>query len=115
MQKREANDAVRGLWCLCIGLAALAPVRIGLLAIRLVPYVATKYWGAGADLHGVALPHASLGHADLASADLRGADLHGNDLRGTLLRGALYDQSTQWPAGFDTTRHGVVRTDEYWR
>jgi murein DD-endopeptidase MepM/ murein hydrolase activator NlpD len=53
-----------------------------------------------ADLGNAILRDADLTGAWLAGADLRGADLTGAHLDGLVAAGALYDGSTQWPAGF---------------
>ena len=65
----------------------------------------------GADLHNADLRMADLAGADLRGADLRGVNFRAADLRGADLRDArmtraefsdsIYDQWTQWPAGFD--------------
>lgn len=65
----------------------------------------------GADLHNADLRMADLAGADLRGADLRGVNFRAADLRGADLREArmtraelsdsIYDQWTQWPAGFD--------------
>ncbi len=81
---------------------------------------------SGADLHGADLTGTDLRYANLSSANLRtacltgaqlnGANLTGADLRdayllmtdfgdatrgGVRFTGAVWDQSTQWPSGFD--------------
>jgi len=85
MPKWAAGQAVRAL----IAVLALGMLcGLGLLLVRLAPYAAARYWGAGADLRGVVLIRAPLAAANLQCADLRGADLRGADLSGALLGGA---------------------------
>src|SRR5689334_10087479 len=77
-------------WMIIAVLGAVLLAGIGLLGIRLRPYVAAKYWGGGASLrgarlslaplHGAYLQYTDLYRADLTGADLRGADLHGAGL-----------------------------------
>ncbi len=64
-------------------------------------------WLEEAYLLGAHLQEANLLRADLRGADLRGADLLRADLRGAHLLEARYDNSTQWPPGFDARQHGA--------
>ncbi len=66
-----------------------------------------------ADLHLADLSRADLRTADLRAANFRGTDLRAADLRearlgGTDLRHSLYNEDTQWPAGFDPRAAGAV-------
>ncbi|MBI3735568.1 pentapeptide repeat-containing protein [Candidatus Sumerlaeota bacterium] len=58
-------------------------------------------------LKGANLKAAILEGAALFRADLRGASLSGANLFGTLLTQAIYDYTTQWPAGFDPVKQGA--------
>jgi len=61
-----------------------------------------------ADLAGADLHWADLRGADMSQADLTGAKLEGVlNLDTVYLAGALYDSSTIFPQGFDTTRRGL--------
>jgi hypothetical protein len=74
-----------------------------------------------ADLHGANLSNANLARCILINADLRGANLEGATLAGAVLSGAKLDgvklagardhTTTQWPAGFEPEKHGLVRKD----
>ncbi|MBI3912360.1 MAG: pentapeptide repeat-containing protein, partial [Armatimonadetes bacterium] len=68
----------------------------------------------GADLRGADLREARLAGADLRQANLRNASLDGAHLEEARLhdadlRGARYNQSTEWPPGFDPQKHGALR------
>ncbi|MFI7229955.1 pentapeptide repeat-containing protein [Nonomuraea angiospora] len=68
---------------------------------------------AGAIAEGVDLRGADLSNADLRNVNLRGARLDYSDLRGARLSGAVltgaslkrvvFDETTTWPGGFDTS------------
>jgi uncharacterized protein YjbI with pentapeptide repeats len=74
-----------------------------------------------AHLVGAHLAHADLAGADLAAARLVGADLRqanlasacltGANLDGAELVGAVYDENTEWPAGFNPAQHGAQRVN----
>ncbi|MFF4622282.1 pentapeptide repeat-containing protein [Nonomuraea jabiensis] len=73
----------------------------------------------GAIAEGIDLRGADLTKADLRNANLRGARLDYGDLRGASLAGAVltgaslkrvvFDETTAWPDGFDTSRIRPVR------
>ncbi|MFG6196280.1 pentapeptide repeat-containing protein [Nonomuraea sp. JJY05] len=63
----------------------------------------------GIDLRGTDLSRADLRNANLRGArldygDLRGATLTGADLTGASLKRVVFDGTTAWPDGFDTSR-----------
>lgn len=60
-----------------------------------------------ADLRGANLANAKLHECDLSQARLEGADLRGAEIKDCDLR-ATYDESTQWPDGFDPEPAGAV-------
>jgi hypothetical protein len=60
-----------------------------------------------ADLAGADLAAACLVGADLRGANLASARLTGANLDGAVLAGAVYDEGTQWPAGFRPAQHGA--------
>jgi uncharacterized protein YjbI with pentapeptide repeats len=63
------------------------------------------------DLSRADLIEANLIEANLRGADLRGTDLRGADLRDAKLTGIVYDDTTQWTAGFDPIAAGVKRQE----
>lgn len=60
-----------------------------------------------ADLTGASLNGADLSNANLAGAHLAGADFSNADLSNIDLDGAEYDDTTQWPRGFDVPREAI--------
>lgn len=60
-----------------------------------------------ARLMGASLRDADLSGADLRKANLCGVDLRGANLTGTQLSDAIYDESTQFPDGFDIPKEGA--------
>lgn len=58
-----------------------------------------------ADLTGADLSQANLCNANLNSAHLESADLRGADLRGVDLKWVDYDESTQFPEGFNPSSY----------
>ena len=61
----------------------------------------------GADLQGI-----NLAKACLVNADLRGANLTRANLTGANLEGAIYDEDTEFPAGFDPDAAMEFYSDE---
>src|SRR5262249_36183703 len=72
-------------WAVCVLLAAVVLVGIGVLGVRLRPYWVARYRGGGANLRRAVLRHAPLQRAFLEYANLRDADLRASDLTGALL------------------------------
>jgi hypothetical protein len=66
---------------------------------------------AGAELWGAILRDADLGGANLVEADLCAADLSGADLMRANLIDAIYDEQTQWPAGFNYRTVGAIQEE----
>lgn len=60
-----------------------------------------------ANLRGANLKTTILEGAALFRTDLRGANLQGANMFGTLLTQAIYDYTTQWPAGIDPQKLGA--------
>jgi uncharacterized protein YjbI with pentapeptide repeats len=56
------------------------------------------------------LTNANLERADLRGADLSGAQLVGCHLENALMEGARFDAVTKFPAGFEPSRRGLVRS-----
>ena len=68
----------------------------------------------GRTLSKVDLTRAILDNVDLKGTDLSGASLIGTKLKNltlseTVLRGAIYDDSTQWPEGFNVQKSGLSK------
>jgi hypothetical protein len=63
---------------------------------------------AGAKFWGAVLSNAKLERAHLAGANLKEAKLDGASLKDADVTGAIFDQKTEWPAGFDARRCGAV-------
>lgn len=63
-----------------------------------------------ADLRGANLSNAQLHETDLTEARLEGADLRGANITKSDVR-ATYDNSTQWPDGFDPEAAGAVHVE----
>ena len=61
----------------------------------------------GANLEGAVLPRVTLFKANLSGACLKGAHLEGatftdaENLEVRLVKGAVWDETTQWPPGFE--------------
>ncbi len=71
----------------------------------------------GADLTGAILYNALLDRADLTGANLEGADLRWTRLTDVkldqaILKNALYDNTTEWPEGFDPEKAGAFLIGE---
>lgn len=62
-----------------------------------------------ADLRGANLANAKLHSCDLRQARLEGADLRGAQIADCRVL-ATFDESTQWPEGFDAVAAGAVHT-----
>jgi uncharacterized protein YjbI with pentapeptide repeats len=72
----------------------------------------------GANLEGANLTGTDLEYANLTRANLKGAHLESSDLcsanlstatlTGANLTGAVYDEQSQWPAGFDPAKRGAT-------
>src|SRR3954451_20062738 len=75
----------RPLRTIIILLAVVVLGGLGLLGLRLRPYVVAKYWGVGANLQGAMLPFAPLQGANLLRANLRDADLQNARLQGAFM------------------------------
>ncbi|HEY9825845.1 MAG TPA: IMS domain-containing protein [Stenomitos sp.] len=54
------------------------------------------------------LAFANLSRADLKESDLRGTNLEGANLEGAILIDALYDETTRFPKGFNSSITGAV-------
>lgn len=63
---------------------------------------------ASRKFHEANLRDIDLSRADLNRANLRGANLCKADLSMADLRWATYDNKTEFPAGFDPEREGMV-------
>jgi hypothetical protein len=61
----------------------------------------------GANLRGASLEDTDLSGAILALARLEGADLRRASVMEARLRGCHFDETTQWPEGFDPWEHGA--------
>ncbi|WP_373313489.1 pentapeptide repeat-containing protein [Streptomyces capitiformicae] len=100
--------------------AILRRARLALADLRGAKLVETDLRDAdftGADLREANLRKADargavLHRADLRMADLRGTDLTTADLTEARLTGALTSEHTRWPADFDPTTTGVLRTPD---
>jgi uncharacterized protein YjbI with pentapeptide repeats len=64
-----------------------------------------------ADLTGGDFSGALLHAARLDQADIRGADFTAADISNTTFRDAVADETTTWPAGFDTQEAGLRTAD----
>ena len=64
-----------------------------------------------ADLTGADFSGALLNAARLDQADIRGADFTAADISNTTFRDAVADETTTWPAGFDTRGAGLRAGD----
>lgn len=99
----------RVTWGLAVILAAGVLGGVGLLGVGLRPYLVAKYWGTGADLHGVKIPYApsrmrscptriwltpTCAEPTCAGPILQNADFTGANLSGVNLQGAKLCQAT---------------------
>lgn len=62
-----------------------------------------------ASLSGAVLNSANLRQANLSGADLTAADMFGANLFAAILTDVRYDESTQWPAGFNPSNQGAPK------
>lgn len=69
----------------------------------------------GTNLRGAVLDDADLGDAFLAGAHLEGADLRFAHLQEAKLSGCYFDETTQWPKGFDPWDRGAGSSEQIQR
>jgi uncharacterized protein YjbI with pentapeptide repeats len=94
----------RVTWGLAVVLAVVVLGGVGVLAVRLRPYLIARYSGRDAILIEAALPGASLSGVDLRGANLIGANLRGSHLNGSQLQNA-------WLAGADLNHANLQGAD----